>query len=68
MPAVNHGTARSSEYWQKMPRALDLYIEPAKADFCTGEKPASVYFFPALELDGAPVRMGEERVRMFSHD
>jgi methionyl-tRNA formyltransferase len=31
---------------KKMPRALDLCIKPAKADFCTGEKPASVYFFP----------------------
>lgn len=53
---------------KKMQRALDLCIKPAKADFCTGEKPASVYFFPALELDGAPVRLGKKRVRLFSYD
>jgi hypothetical protein len=53
---------------KKMPRALDLCIKPAKADFCTGEKPASVYFFPALELDGVAVRVGKKRMRLFSYD
>ena len=40
-------------------RAVDLCHRPSQAGFRVGEKPATLYFFPALELDGAAIRLGK---------
>jgi hypothetical protein len=49
-----------SNVGKKMSRSLALCIKPTGVDFRTGEKPASLYFFSALELDGPAIRLGKE--------
>jgi hypothetical protein len=40
-------------------RAVDLCHRPSEAGFRVDEKPAPLYFFYALELDGAAIRLGK---------
>lgn len=44
---------------EKKLRAVDLCHRPSQAGFRAGEKPATLYFFSALELDGAKIRLGK---------
>ena len=42
---------------EKMSWAVDLCFTPSEAGFRAGEKPAALYFFPTLELEGATIHL-----------
>jgi len=44
---------------EEKPLAVDLCHRPSQAGFRVGENPATLYFFPALELDGTEIRLGK---------